>query len=76
MNWSISLRRFHRWLSIIFTAIVVAIFVMLGSGAQPALWIYYLPLFPLALLMLTGMYMFWLPYAAQWRSRRGVPIAQ
>jgi hypothetical protein len=29
-----------------------------------------LPLFPLALLMLTGLYMFVLPYAAKWRSAR------
>ena len=51
----------------IFTMVVVAIFVMLGSGNEPAQWVYYLPLFPLALLMVTGLYMFVLPHAAKWR---------
>jgi len=30
----------------------------------------YLPLLPLALLLLTGLYLFVLPYAARWRSGR------
>jgi hypothetical protein len=32
--------------------------------------VYFLPLFPLGLLMLTGLYMFVLPYAARWRNAR------
>lgn len=56
------IRVFHRWTSIVFTLIVLAIFAMLGLGQQPAQWIYYLPLAPLFLLMLTGLYMFALPY--------------
>jgi hypothetical protein len=39
-------------------------------GQQLAQWVYVLPLLPLALLMLTGLYMFVLPYAAKWRSAR------
>ena len=70
MNTSIWIRQIHRWLSIVFTAVVTAIFIVLGVGKQPAQWVYYLPLFPLALLMLTGLYMFVLPYAANWRGRR------
>jgi ABC-type polysaccharide/polyol phosphate export permease len=70
LNWSQGIRQVHRWLSIIFTAVVIAIFVMLGAGAQPAEWIYFLPLFPLAFLMLTGLYMFVLPYAVRRRSGR------
>jgi ABC-type polysaccharide/polyol phosphate export permease len=61
-------RQIHRWLSIIFVAVVAAIFIALGVGKEPAQWVYFLPLFPLALLMLTGLYMFALPYAARWRS--------
>ena len=70
MNWNKWIRQIHRWLSVIFTAIVVGIFAALGFGAEPAQWIYFLPLFPLALLMLTGLYLFVLPYAARWRSSR------
>jgi len=52
------------------SAVVAAIFITLGLGKQPAQWVYYLPLIPLALLMLTGLYMFVLPYAAKWRRGR------
>jgi membrane protein YdbS with pleckstrin-like domain len=70
MNWSMWIRRVHRWLSIIFTTIVAAIFVTLGMGMAPAQWVYYLPLLPLALLMLSGLYLFALPYVARWRGGR------
>lgn len=30
MNWNTWIRQFHRWLSIIFTAVVAAIFITLG----------------------------------------------
>ena len=71
MNWSKWVRQIHRWLSIIFTAVVIAIFIALGMGSEPAAWVYFLPLFPLALLMLTGLYLFALPYAVRWRGGRG-----
>jgi hypothetical protein len=63
------IRQVHRWLSIVFTLTVIANFVALGMGGgqQPAAWITYSPLFPLALLMLTGLYMFVLPYAKRRR---------
>ena len=67
MNWSKWIRQIHRWLSIAFTAIVAVIFIALGAGKEPAEWLYLLPLAPLALLMLTGLYMFALPY---WRGGR------
>ena len=70
LNWNMWIRQIHRWLSIIFTAVVIAIFIALGVGKEPADWVYLLPLLPLALLMLTGLYMFVLPYAAKWRSGR------
>jgi hypothetical protein len=65
------IRQFHRWTSIVFTAVVAGIFAALGLGKQPAEWVYFLPLFPLALLALTGLYMFFLPYAAKRRSGAG-----
>lgn len=70
MSWHKWVRQIHRWLSIVFTAVVIVIFIPLGAGKKPADWVYLLPLFPLALLMLTGLYMFVLPHAAKWRSGR------
>jgi hypothetical protein len=72
MNWSIWIRQVHRWLAMIFTLVVAAIFIILGTGQEPAYWVYFLPLFPLALLMITGLYMFALPYVARWRGGRRI----
>lgn len=68
MNWTIWIRQFHRWVSMLFTLVVIAIFAMLGLGRQPAEWVYFLPLGPLSLLMVTGVYMFSLPYVARRRD--------
>jgi purine-cytosine permease-like protein len=62
MNWSLWIRQFHRWVSILFSAIVLAIFVTLGLGYEPVQWVYYLPLPPLFLLIFSGLYMFFRPY--------------
>ena len=69
MSWNTWIRQVHRWLSIAFTATVVANFVAMGLGEPPA-WIVYSPLLPLFLLLFTGLYMFALPYAAKWRGAR------
>ncbi len=60
------LRRSHRWVSIVFTLTVMANFAAmgLGRGAPPA-WITYAPLAPLAVLLLTGLYLFVQPYLAR-----------
>jgi len=70
VNWNKWIRQFHRWMAVIFTAVVVAIFALLGAGRQPAQWVYYLPLPPLFLLMLSGLYMFVRPYVVSLRARR------
>jgi hypothetical protein len=62
-------RQAHRWLSIAFTVAVVAASVAL-SRETPVVWVSYVPLFPLALLLGTGLYLFALPYVAAWRARR------
>ena len=67
MSLSNGVRQFHRWVSIAFTATVVANFVAMTRGQPPA-WITYAPLFPLALLLFTGLYLFALPHATR-RSR-------
>ena len=70
MVWNKWTRQIHRWLSMVFTVVVISIFVTLGLGMEPAPWVYFLPLFPLALLMLTGLYLFFLPHVARWRGGR------
>ena len=69
MNWNHGIRQTHRWSSIVFTAAVIATFVALGQK-EPVVWVSYLPLLPLVLLLLTGLYLFALPYAAKWRTGR------
>jgi hypothetical protein len=71
MNWSKWIRQIHRWLSILFTLTVIANFVAMTQGPPPA-WVTYSPLFPLALLLVTGLYMFVLPYATKWQGKRQV----
>ena len=67
MNWNTCIRQTHRWLSIAFTVSVIATFVAL-SQENPVVWMSYVPLLPLALLLVTGLYLFVLPYATRWRS--------
>ena len=69
MNWNMRIRQIHRWLSIAFTlAVVVNVIAMMQE--KQAVWVGLLALFPLVLLLLTGLYMFVLPYAAKWRGAR------
>lgn len=70
MNWNKLIRQSHRWLSIVFTATVIANFVALAQagGAMPPPWITYSPLPPLAFMLLTGLYLFALPYIAKRRN--------
>jgi hypothetical protein len=67
-------RQIHRWLSMAFTAGVLAYIVAMGQG-QPPMWLGLFALLPLILLLVTGLYLFALPYAIRWRGD-GRPIAQ
>ena len=67
MNWSASIRQLHRWLSITFTLAVIANIAVQGRE-KIALWVGMLTLIPLGLLLLTGLYMFALPYMNRRRS--------
>jgi len=71
LNWNTSIRQIHRWLSIAFTVAVIVNVVAMAQEKQ-AVWVGLLALFPLVLLLLTGLYMFVLPYAAKWRGARGI----
>ena len=63
MTGSHWIRQGHRWLSIIFTLTVIANFVAraMHSGEPPP-WITYSPLPPLFLMLISGLYLFALPY--------------
>jgi hypothetical protein len=69
VNWSKWVRQIHRWLAIALTVSVIVTFVALGQE-KPVVGVSYVPLFPLALLLFTGLYLFVLPYATTWRSGR------
>ncbi len=63
-------RQFHRWVSILFTLTVITNFVFMGvrPGEPPPEAVTYAPLLPLFLLMLSGLYLFVLPYLNKSRS--------
>ncbi|MFE6858699.1 hypothetical protein [Nocardia sp. NPDC057668] len=56
MDSNIRIRRAHRWLGIAFAATILIVF--LGLALSGPDWLYYLPLFPLALSFLTGAYLY------------------
>ena len=69
MNWNKWIRQTHRWLSIAFTvAVIVNMVAVLQRKYTSSLGL--LALFPLALLLSTGLYLFVLPYATKWGSGR------
>ncbi|MEU5553007.1 MULTISPECIES: hypothetical protein [unclassified Micromonospora] len=61
-------RQVHRWTSIVFTVAVVIVTVVVMGQQEPAEWVFFLPLPPLFLLLVTGLYLFALPYAARRRA--------
>lgn len=76
MNWNKLIRDTHRWLSIAFTLAVIANIVANVTqkpGAEAAgqeqsrMLVGLLALFPLIVLLLTGLYLFALPYVTRWR---------
>ena len=61
-------RQTHRWVSIAFVITVVASPVVVAGGGEALIWVVYTPLLPLAVLLLTGLYLFVLPYTARRRA--------
>ena len=67
------IRQFHRWLSIAFTLGVITnlvVYTLAGKQHQPAFWWNLLALIPVFLLLISGLYLFVLPYAVRWRRRK------
>jgi heme A synthase len=67
LNWNKWIRQIHRWLSIAFTLAVILNLVFLMQKEQ-VVWVGLLALFPLILLLVSGLYLFALPYMAKGRS--------
>jgi len=64
-------RQIHRWVSIVFTAAVVANFVAMGvtgGQQQPPPYITYAPLLPLFTLLFSGLYLFAVPYLGRGKT--------
>lgn len=63
-------RKFHRWISVLFTLTVVLNFVFTGihPGHQPPPAVTYSPLAPLFFLLFSGLYLFVLPYLGKSRN--------
>ena len=57
-----AIRIVHRWTSVVFTVLVAGLFAVQGMGRTPAEWVFFLPLAPLAVMFVTGAWMFVLPY--------------
>src|SRR6476469_8727515 len=69
LNWNMSIRQIHLWLSIAFTlAVIVNVIAMMQE--KQVVWVGLLALFQLILLLLSGVYLFALPYAAKWSGAR------
>jgi len=64
------IRQIHRWLSIAFTLAVISYIVAMSRGGQPPIWLGLCALIPLILLLFTGLYLFFLPYAPRSRDDR------
>ena len=69
MNWNKWIRQSHRWLSVVFTVAVIINGVTVVQGKYNN-WLGLSAVAILALLLLSGLYLFVLPYASKWRGRR------
>jgi len=69
MKWNKWIRQTHRWLSMAFTVAVIVNTVAVVQGKYSSK-LGLVAVFPLSLLLLTGLCLFVLPYAAKWGSGR------
>jgi heme A synthase len=69
MSWNKWIRQVHRWLSIALTVAVIINVVAIVQGKYNSK-LGLMAVAVLALLWLTGSYLFVLPYAAKWRGGR------
>lgn len=62
MRWSSWIRRAHRWVSLFFSFAVALNFVAAAMGVEPPMWVYAFVLAPLFFLIVSGLFLFVLPY--------------
>lgn len=67
MKWNVVVRKGHRLISLLFMAMVIVNIAVQGRE-ELALWVGMATLFPLFVLMLTGLYLFALPHVTRWRK--------
>lgn len=73
MKWNKWIRQIHRWLSITFTVLVMVNIILnfvASASEQVVFLVGIVTLLPLLLLMVTGLYLFVLPYATRWHAGR------
>ncbi len=70
MNFNMWIRRIHRWLSLAFSVAVALNIGALIMQSQ-ATWIGLLALAPLIPLLITGLYLFALPYLGKGQAKGG-----
>lgn len=73
MRFSSGVRTFHRWMSIVFTVLVIVVLVS-SIRTEPPEWVFYLPLPPLVLMLISGLYLFALPYFPKGRQNPGQEV--
>lgn len=71
MSWNKFIRQTHRWLSVAFTLTIIIVGVAAVRGKYTNS-MGLVAVFVLAMMFLTGAYLFVLPFAAKWRSTRRV----
>ena len=62
-----AVRQTHRWVALAFLVTVVATTAALVAGGSALAWVVYTPLLPLAVLAVSGAYLFARPYTARRR---------
>lgn len=74
MKWNKWFRQAHRWLSMFFTVLVLANIVINVIPAVPEAYVLglgYFTILPIVLLLITGLYLYVLPYTAKRRTEQG-----
>jgi len=72
MSWSKTIRVTHRWLSIVFTVAALINIAAVILRVQ-AMWLGLLAAIPLIPMLITGLYLFALPYFGRRSAMRSTP---
>jgi Ni,Fe-hydrogenase I cytochrome b subunit len=67
MTKNARIRQFHRWTALVFTVTTIITAVVLAQE-NPVEWVSYVPLFPLAVLLITGLTLYTQHYLGKRRA--------